>query len=188
MAEFIATTERLVLRYEVEGDRAVWLEHMNTPQVTEHIGGPQPPEAVAEAFERMAIAHAEADYAFALVALKRDGTLIGKCGLATIPTPTAPAELRGKVQVGWTLRADFWGRGYAREAAEAALELAFERYALSVLYAQTSERNAASWRLIERLGMTRRSELDYFDPDYPPEENPTKVYSLDRAAWMARGA
>jgi RimJ/RimL family protein N-acetyltransferase len=92
--------------------------------------------------------------------------------------------LRGAIQVGWTLRADVWGQGYAREAAEAALALAFDRLALPRVYAQTSERNTASWGLMTRLGMARRPDLDYPDPDYPPEDNPTMVWDLERVAWQ----
>lgn len=186
MAEIVAETERLVLRRETDGDQAVWLEHMNTPQVMAFLGGPQPPARVAESFARMAAAHAAGGLPFMLVALRSDGMLIGKCGLATIRESGAPEQLRGQPQVGWTLRADCWGQGYAREAAEAALDLAFGRLALPAVYAQTSETNVPSWRLIERLGMTRRAALDYTDPDYPPQDNPTKVYGLDRATWHRR--
>jgi RimJ/RimL family protein N-acetyltransferase len=185
MAEIVAETERLVLRRERPGDLAVWLEHMNTPQVTKMVGGVQPAEKVAEGFARMAAAADAGDVAFYCLALKSDDTLIGKGGLAPIETPCAPDELRGAVQIGWTLRADCWGRGYAREAGEAALALAFERFALPRVYAQTSQRNTASWGLMERLGMARRADLDYPDPDYPPEDNPTMVYQLDAAEWRA---
>ena len=89
------------------------------------------------------------------------------------------------MSAGWTLRADCWGFGYAREAGEAALALAFERFALLRVYAQTSQRNTASWGLMERLGMARRADLDYPDPDYPPEDNPTMIYHLDAADWRA---
>jgi RimJ/RimL family protein N-acetyltransferase len=179
----VAETERLILRRELPGDLAVWLEHMNTPTVMDKVGGPQPPEKVAESFEKMA---ADGDpLAFYFVALKADGTLIGKAGLSRIETPTAPEELKGAVQVGWTLRADFWGQGYARQAAEAALAIAFERLALPRVYAQTSERNTASWGLMKRLGMARRSDLDYSDSDYPPEDNPTMVWVLERDRWRA---
>ena len=186
MADVVAETERLILRREAEGDLAVWLEHMNTPQVMEKVGGVQSREKVAEAFARMALPAGEGGPPFLFVALKSDGTLIGKCGLATIETAIAPDELQGAVQVGWTLRADCWGRGYAREAADAALTLGFERFGLSRIFAQTSERNTASWRLMERLGMSRRTDLDYLDPDYPPEDNPTMVWDLQRPAWMVR--
>ena len=56
MAEIVAETERLVLRREVEGDLAVWLEHMNTPEVMECTGGVQTAEQVAESFAKMAAA------------------------------------------------------------------------------------------------------------------------------------
>lgn len=185
-ADVVAETERLILRREAEGDLAIWLEHMNTPQVMEKVGGVQSREKVAEAFARMALPVGEGGLPFLFVALKSDGTLIGKCGLAPIETAIAPDELQGAVQVGWTLRADCWGRGYAREAAEAALTLGFDRFDFSRIYAQTSERNTASWRLMQRLGMSRRADLDYLDPDYPLEDNPTMVWDLQREAWLAR--
>jgi RimJ/RimL family protein N-acetyltransferase len=157
---------------------------MNTPQVMEKVGGVQPREKVVESFARMA-ASGDDEPSFYLVALKADDTLIGKCGLSPIETATAPVELRDAVQVGWTLRADVWGRGYAREGAEAALALAFERFALPRVYSQTSQRNTASWGLMKRLGMTRRADLDYPDSDYPPEDNPTMVWELAREAWAS---
>lgn len=188
MADIVAETERLVLRRERPGDLAVWLAHMNTPEVMEYLGGPQTAEKVAASFARMATTEAEGALPFAFVALKADGTLIGKCGLARIEEIPAPDALKGQVQVGWTLRADCWGQGYAREAAEAALALAFDRFDLETVYGQTSESNVPSWRLMERLGMRRCGELDYFDPDYPPRENPAMVWRLDAADWRARTA
>jgi RimJ/RimL family protein N-acetyltransferase len=184
MTEIVVETARLVLRREAPGDLATWLEHINTAQVMRRIGGVQSPDTVAEGFARMAAA--EPPLAFLFVALKDDGTLLGKCGLAAIETAVAPGALRGQIQIGWTLRADHWGRGYAREAAEAMLTLAFEQLALPTVYAQTSDSNLASWRLMERLGMRRCADLDYADSDYPPEDNPTTVYRLDAADWRAR--
>ena len=64
--------------------------------------------------------------------------------------------------------------------------MAFARLDLPRVYAQTSQRNTASWRLMERLGMARRADLDYPDPDYPPDDNPTMVYELEAAAWRSR--
>lgn len=184
MADIVAETGRLVLRRELPGDLAVWLEHINTPQVMEKVGGVQSPDEVAASFAKMAAA----ELPFVFVALKADGTLLGKCGFAPIETPVAPDALKGQVQIGWTLRADHWGHGYAREAAEAMLALGFARLGLTTVFAQTSERNDASWRLMERLGMRRRADLDYPDADYPPEDNPTMVYRLDAADWRARAS
>ena len=187
-AGIVAETERLVLRRELPGDLAVWLEHMNTPAVMGRIGGVQPPEKVAEGFAKMAEQAAAHAPSFHFVALKSDGTLIGQCGLSRIDTAVAPDGLKNAIQVGWSLRADYWGQGYAREAAEAALALAFGQFGLARVYAQTSESNVPSWRLMERLGMHRCAELDYPDADYPPEDNPTMVYRVDATDWRARAS
>ena len=186
MAEIVAETERLVLRREMPGDLAVWLEHINTPEVMDKVGGVQSPDQVAEGFAKMAAATAEGVLPFVFVARKADGVLLGKCGLARIETSIAPDALKGSVQIGWTLGADHWSHGYAREAAEAILELGFARLALATVFGQTSESNLASWRLMERLVMRRCAQLDYPDPDYPAEHNPTMVYRLDAADWRSR--
>ena len=185
-AEIVAETERLVLRREIEGDLDVWLEHMNTPAVMDKVGGVQSADKVAESFAKMAAA--DGALSFALVALKSDGTLIGKCGLARIEERVATAALQGQVQIGWTLRTDCWGRGYAREAADAMLAVAFDRLGLATVFGQTSESNEPSWRLMQRLGMRRCAALDYFDADYPPRDNPTMIWRLDAGDWRTRVA
>jgi RimJ/RimL family protein N-acetyltransferase len=176
-----AETAHLRLRGEAAGDLETWLDHINTPEVTEHLGGPRSPERVAADFARMA---EPAEFPWMFVALKADDTLLGKCGMGRVQVPAAPPALRGQVEVGWTIRADCWRRGYGREAASALLDMAFGRYGLSVVHAQTSERNVASWRLMESLGLRRTPHLDYDDPDYAPEENPTIVFAIERERWQ----
>jgi len=183
VAEIVATTERLVLRTEAEGDLEEWLLHMNTPEVLQFLGGPQSEETVAGSFARMREAHEAGRPCFYMLALKDGGMMIGRCGLATIDPPEAPGALRGQIQVGWSIRSDQWGRGYAPEAARSALAMAFERFEAPAVYAQTSERNVPSWRVMEKLGMRRMAELDYVDPEYPPDDNPTMVWGLAQAEW-----
>src|SRR5690606_14488451 len=108
------------------GDLDVWLAHMNVPAVMDKLGGVQSTEQVAASFAKMAATAVPGVLPFVFVAHK-DGTLLGKCGLARIESAAAPAALRDRVQIGWTLRADQWRRGYAREAAEAMLRLGFAR-------------------------------------------------------------
>jgi RimJ/RimL family protein N-acetyltransferase len=78
------------------------------------------------------------------------------------------------------LRADYWRKGYALEAATACLDLAFNRFDAKMVYAMTSERNVASWRMMEKLGMQHCADLNFPDPDYPPKDNPTMVYSIEK--------
>ena len=185
MAETILETLRLVLRRWQEGDLEAWLTHLNTPQVRAYLGGVDTADKVAEKFAKLETGWDTEGFSFLAVDRRDDGAFVGTCGMARIKTECAPDPLRGAVQIGWQFRADCWGRGYATEAAQAVLAMAFVRHDLPRVYAQTSQRNRASWRVMERLGMTRLAALDYPDTDYPPEDNPTMVYGLERAAWRA---
>ena len=71
------------------------------------------------------------------------------------------------VEVGWRLREDAWGQGYAAEAARACLEWAWANLDVSRVVAITTPANAPSWRLMERLGMVRRPDLDFAHPRFP---------------------
>jgi RimJ/RimL family protein N-acetyltransferase len=186
VSDTVLETERLVLRRWRDGDLDLWLEHLNTPQVKAHLGGPQDPEAVAERFARMENAWTKDGFSFLAVDLRETGRFLGTAGIGPISNDRAPEALRDMVQIGWQLRRDYWGRGYATEAAREVLAWAFDGLNLPVVYAQTSESNPASWRIMEKLGMERLSALDYDAPDYPPEDNPTKVYGLTREAWLSR--
>ncbi len=57
---------------------------------------------------------------------------------------------------------------------------------MPIVYSQTSDSNAASTRMMHRLGLDRREELDYVDPDYPPQDNPTTVWSITANQWGSR--
>ncbi|MBO9581996.1 MAG: GNAT family N-acetyltransferase [Sphingobium sp.] len=184
MAEIIATTDRLILRTQADGDLANWMTHLNTPDVTAHLAGVLTEEDVVKKFARMAKSQAEQGFSFMMVTLK-DGTFLGTVGMAPIENENIPDNLRGAVQIGWQLRADHWGRGYAHEAARAVIALAFQRHGIEILYSQTSPANVPSWRLMEKLGLKRREDLDYEDPAFPPADNPTIVYALAREDWRA---
>lgn len=186
VADTVLETPRLVLRRFRDDDFAPWLAHLNSPEVRAHLGGVDPEGKVAEKFARQKDDWAEDRGGWLAVERKTDGEFLGYCGFGEISAEAAPPRLLGKPEIGWALRADCWGRGYATEAALAVLAMAFGRFGVPEVCSQTSEANRNSWRLMERLGMERAEEFDYHDPAYPPEENPTKVYRLTRAAWDAR--
>ena len=185
MSETVIETARLRIRRDRPGDIDAWFTHINTPEATEHLGGVRTREEIAEKFERIARGWARDGFAFMMVELK-DGTFLGNCGIGRIETEAAPAPLQGAVQIGWQLRADHWRRGYALEAASAVMDFAFTRPGIEIVYSQTALRNRASWHLMEKLGLERRADLDYSDPKYPPEDNPTIVYAIGRRDWRAR--
>ena len=188
MAEIIAETDRLILRTEAAGDLDRWMEVMNTPAVMRHLGGVCERHEVEARFAKKAAEIAKLGFGFWHVQTKSDGLLIGQCGLGTISVPAAGPILNAGIQIGWSIAESHWRQGYAGEAARATMELAFTRFGIEQLYAQTSDANRASWAMMEKLGMTRAAYLDYVDPEYPPEENPTVIYHLTKEQWSRQGA
>lgn len=186
MNDTVLATERLILRRWRDSDFEEWFAHLNTPEVRAHLGKVDSRESLAARIERVKASLEEKGYSFLAVERREDGMFLGACGIADMTSEWPPEAMQGAPEIGWQLRADCWGNGYATEAARAVLAMAFEQFAKPVVYSQTSEANVASWKVMERLGMERMPQLDYDDPDYPAEENPTKVYALTREAWQAR--
>lgn len=175
----IATT-RLILRPPVVEDLPWLLAAMNTDAVMRHLAGVRTPEEVEAGLAADIAAFPAPDGHKRWTVWLRDGvTRVGRVGLFHLRSPAAPPDLQGQREIGWTFAPANWGKGYASEAAERALGFAFGELGLARIYSQTSESNAASTRMMHRLGFTFRPELGYVDPDYPLEDNPTTVWSLD---------
>ena len=79
-------------------------------------------------------------------------------------------------------------RTKAWKAAVASLDLAFGAYEAPHVLAFTVTQNQPSWRLMQRLGMRRREDLDFIDTRFGPELNPCIVYRIDAEEWPAARA
>lgn len=183
MAEFRIETERLVLRDWREADWGPFFAGTNTPAVMRWLGGVMDEAQQAALRARLEGYARDYGHTFWAVERKHDGALLGFCGLKRSNRPGGP---QGDFEVGWRLREDAWGQGYAREAAQASLDHAFDRFGAPHVVALTVTGNASSWGLMLRLGMERRPELDFASTECDPVEGRVIVYRLDRAAWENR--
>lgn len=161
---FRHTTERLVLRSWRPDDAESFATWLNVPAVARTVGGLLGRAEIDEMVARVHAAEAEHGFCFWTVERRGDGAYLGFCGLKPFAAEGAPAAMAGAPEIGWRLREDAWGQGYAREAATATLNLAFGRFGLGEVYAITLPHNAASWGLMRRLGMTARPDLDFDMP------------------------
>ncbi len=84
------------------------------------------------------------------VEARGDHALLGMCGFV------------GKAELGYVFARAAWGRGIATEAARACLQYGFERLGWNAIGAGALRENAASLRVLEKLGM-RPAPNDYFD-------------------------
>jgi ribosomal-protein-alanine N-acetyltransferase len=83
---------------------------------------------------------------------------IGFTGLAV---PTFEAHFTPCTEIGWRLAPSAWGKGYATEAARAALAYGFAELGLAEIVSFTALSNTRSAAVMERLGMTRDGEFDH---------------------------
>lgn len=187
MAEIVAETDRLRLREWEEADEAVFYEVMNTPAVMRHLGGLQTPEEWNAGFQRLLGYQRDLGHTFWIVEDKASGNILGFCGLKLLNAPGA-GELSGTPEVGWRLRESAWGKGLAKEAAIACLDLAFARFGYDRVVSMTIPPNRESQGLMIRLGMRRREDLDFVDERLVPEVNPQIVFEITAADWSAARA
>jgi len=184
VAEFVAETERLRLRTWDFKDRAEFNRLLNTPAVMRWLGGVADERFSNAAFDRIDTYLRDFGFTFWIVERKRDDAMLGFCGLKRANAPGAEA-IAGEIEIGWRLREDAWGQGYAKEAAIASLGLAFDRFGAERVVAVTAAGNAPSQGLMTRLGMTRREQYDFIDARFPPDSpvNPQVVFVLEAADW-----
>lgn len=186
MSTIVTETDRLILRTWADGDSDRFYEAMNTPAVMRHLGGVQGRETWDAAKARLDGYQRDFGHTFWIVERKADGALLGFCGLKRVNAQGT--DLAGQFEIGWRLCESAWGQGYAKEAAIASLDLAFGRFGAPHVVALTVGPNEESQGLMKRLGMVRRQDLDFEDPRFGPEMNPTIIYQIEAEQWPAARA
>jgi RimJ/RimL family protein N-acetyltransferase len=162
-------TSRLLLRPWRDEDVAAFADLSADPAVTKYL-------VSLPGWVARARAHWE-EHGFGqwVVEIPGEASFIGVVGLNTI---SYEAHFTPAVEVAWRFARAYWGRGYATEAARAALDYGFEKLALAEIVATTVPANEGSRRVMERLGMTRTPEDDFDIPHLP--EGPLKRHVLYR--------
>ena len=101
-----------------------------------------------------------ARWGFGLFAVEEGstGTFVGFVGLAV---PAWQAHFTPVAEIAWRLARPAWGKGYATEAARETLAWAFGPLDLPAIWSWTSPLNRRSWRVMQRLGMTRAGTFEH---------------------------
>jgi RimJ/RimL family protein N-acetyltransferase len=169
----IAETARLALRRLTPDDASFILELVNEPAWLAHIGdrGVRTQDDARSYIAQGPLAmYDRLGFGLWLTALKHDGTPVGICGL--IKRETLP-----DVDLGFALLSRFHGRGYAREAAGAAMAHARDVVGLRRVVAIASPANAASRRLLQDLGFLFAQTMRL-----TPEDHEVMLYTHDFSA------
>lgn len=111
----------------------------------------------------------------------------GCIGAAGLAVPDIDSHFTPCVEIVWRLAAEYWGQGYAQEAARAALHTAFVHLELKQVVSFTALENQRSQRVMQQLGMQRDAGEDFEHP-HLPVGHPLRrhvLYRLDAATWRA---
>jgi ribosomal-protein-alanine N-acetyltransferase len=137
----VILTSRLVLRDFEEGNWKWAHDYASIPEVVRYVDWGPNTEEETKNFIQRALAHKEErprkDFTLAIV-LKATNTLIGGCGIYE----SNPDNREG--YIGYVLNRNFWGQGYATEAAQALLEFGFNQLKLHRIFATCDPENIAS--------------------------------------------
>jgi RimJ/RimL family protein N-acetyltransferase len=97
-----------------------------------------------------------------------------------------PQDGREGVELGYRLRRDAWGHGYATEGSRALIHKAFAELGVDRVYAETLAVHAASRRVMEKAGLRYVRTFHQPWPDrIPGDEHGDVEYALTRAEWAA---
>lgn len=162
-------TDRLILRRMELEDTDELLHIFSDPKVMASFDDVLFDRAKMEQWVRRNLDHQERyGYGLFSLILKSEGTLIGDCGLEHM-------ELDGQeeVEIGYDIHSDYWGVGFATEAALAVRDFAVREIGLTRLICMIRPANVASRRVAEKIGMTKEKEL-------LRGGHPYWIYSVDR--------
>ena len=161
MTAAVLRTERLVMRGWAEADRAPFAEMNADPEVMEHFPSTMTRDASDAFVDRIEQHFAERGYGLWVV--EADGEFLGFTGLQVPRFQVDWMDEREQpvLEVGWRLRRSVWGRGYATEAAAAALEFAFGQLGRGEVVSFTVVGNLRSRAVMERVGMRHLTDYDH---------------------------
>ncbi len=175
-------TERLYLRQWQASDFAPFAEMNANPKVMAYF-----PKLLTTSMSNTIANKCQSliddnGWGFWAVSLKETDAFIGMVGLnnANADMPFSPA-----VEIAWRLDNDYWGLGYATEAARASLNFAFVELGIEEVVSFTAVINKRSQLVMERLGMTNTQE-NFYHPMINPNHRLAEhvLYKMTRQQWQ----
>lgn len=150
-------TGRLRLRAFTPGDVDAVFDYRRREDVTQYLTDPpmnrqRCAEIVSTRISQSSLVE-EGGKIFLAVERRSDAAMLGEVTLILRNLEARQGE------IGYILHPRHRGRGYATEAAKALLALAFDGAGLHRVYARCDVRNAASYGVMERLGMRREAHF-----------------------------
>ena len=169
-------TERLILRPPVEADLDGWAQMMADEEAARFIGGTQGRAAAWRGMASMSGSWLLRGFGMFSVIEKASGNWVGRLG------PWQPEEWPG-TEVGWGLVRHCWGKGFATEGSEVAIDWAFAKLGWDEVIHCIDPANAGSIGVARRLGSSNRGPGKL---PAPYENMPIDIWGQSRTQWLNR--
>jgi ribosomal-protein-alanine N-acetyltransferase len=177
-------TDRLVMRRWRPADREPFAALNADPEVMRYFPSTMSREESDALVDRIEVDFEQFGFGAWALEVRANGELIGFTGLAV---PRFDAPFVPAVEVGWRLARSAWGKGYASEAARAALAEGFDTYGLEEIVSFTYEGNLRSRAVMERLGMSCDPADGFEHPGLPGHRLSHHVlYRLPAQRWRGQ--
>lgn len=167
-------TQRLTLRQWTTADIEPMSAINADPEVMRWIGdgSTRSLDQTRQFIHRCEVSWDERGFGLFAVELRESAQLMGFTGLSV---PNFLPEVMPAVEIGWRFAENFWGRGFATEAATAALNYGFKDRGLEEVLSICQVGNGASERVMKKIGMTlQRATVD------PSCGRPVRIYAAAR--------
>jgi RimJ/RimL family protein N-acetyltransferase len=182
----VITTERLTLRPWKSGDLLPFAEMNADPKVREFFPGLLTEEQSSASVRMLEAAYARDAFTMFAAELRSSREFAGFIGMLKMDF-AIPGVAQPAVEIGWRLRREVWGQGLATEGAREVVRYAFEKVKLKEIVAITAPANIRSRRVMEKIGMEYRKDLDFDHPKIA-EGHPLRrhvVYVLTDEKWRS---
>jgi [ribosomal protein S5]-alanine N-acetyltransferase len=155
-ANIVCETSRLILRQFTRDDLGPLAALHQDAEVTRFLGGVKTPEQTREKLEEWLTQYERYGFSKWAVVLRDSEEFIGRCGLSLEQIDGVDVW-----ELGWTLARPYWGKGYATEAAQAAMKYSFRVLGHKRLVSLIRLGNVASVRVAEKIGMNYERRVQW---------------------------
>ena len=171
-------SKRLVLTPSAPADVDITIEMFTDPEVLQHAGGPMTEDEIRRGMSNWVKRGGDGCIGIWCISNRDSGEKLGTVALLPMPVDRDDTDYSlvvagempdADIEIGYFLKRSAWGHGYATEAASRVLQYAFEESPLTEVVATFEPRNAASRRVLEKLGFTNHGTRRCYaveGPDY----------------------
>jgi RimJ/RimL family protein N-acetyltransferase len=156
--KYLFKSERLGFRTWADNDLESMAAINSDPEVMKFFPNTQAKEHTKNFIERMSSQFKKRGYCYFAVEILKTKEFIGFIGLSR---QTYEADFTPCIDIGWRLKKDTWGKGFATEGAARCLEFAFSQLKLNQIFSIASIINEPSINVMKKIGMSKVKDFEF---------------------------